>query len=137
MNESISGDDALALVESMLADSGIDRRRAENGELYFRLTDRGCRWETRCRVIKSTVLFYGVYPFRDLDRSRALGLCGEINRDLTQGAVFWTDGRAIVRTGAELFDAYAAYEAAARALEYNAGVITAFWPRFAALQRII
>jgi hypothetical protein len=40
----------------------------------------------------------------------------------------------VVRTGAELFDTYAAYEAAARALEYNAGVIVAFWSRFATLQ---
>jgi hypothetical protein len=136
MNEALSGEDALLLVKSLLGGGGIAFAQRESGELLFRLSDGGRLWETRCRAIESTVLFYGVYPFETLDRDGAAELCGEINAELTQGAAFFKDGRAVVRTGAELFDAYAAYEAAARALEYNAGVITAFWSRFAALRQI-
>jgi hypothetical protein len=136
VNEALSGEDALLLVKSLLGGGGISFWQNECGELIFRLSDGGRLWETRCHVIESTLLFYGVYPFEALDRDRAAELCGEINAELTQGAAFFKDGKAVVRTGAELFDAYAANEAAARALEYNAGVITAFWSRFAVLQQI-
>jgi hypothetical protein len=136
MNEALTGAEALTLLEALLGDSGIDYRRMENGELRFLLLDSGRQWETVCRVRASTALFYGIYPFAFRKAgAEALALCGEINSELTQGAVFLKDGKALVRTGAELFDAYAANEAAARALEYNAGVVMAFWPRFAALRQ--
>jgi hypothetical protein len=137
VNEALAGEDAFALLEALLGNSGVNYRRTENGEIRFLLLDSGRRWETVCRIQASTALFYGVYPFgfEEADRGGVVVLSDEINGKLVRGAVFFREGKVIVRTSAELFDTYTAYETAVRALEYNAGVVTAFWPRFAALQR--
>lgn len=77
---------------------------------------------SKCFAERS-VLVYGIYPFKavaDTSLSR-------INARLIRGAFFINDGALVMRTSADLFDAYAAYEAIARAIEYNAAAITAFW----------
>ena len=97
----------------------------------FRLSDKGLVWETLCHAHGGAVLIYGVYPFAAADAMR--GKIDEVNAELTSGAFFTRHGRLVLRTSADLFDAYAAYEAIGRALEYNAGAMVAFWPVFQSL----
>ena len=123
--------DATAELEELLLYNGFSfRREGETFHLVF--ADRGCKWETMCVCREQLVLFYGRYPFPIVDRERAQTVCGEINRQVVQGSMFLHEDRAVFRTGADLFDAYSAYEHMGRALEYNAGVMVRFWSQMAA-----
>lgn len=123
--------DAAAELEALLRYNGFSFRR--DGELFRMVfADRGFKWETVCVCPGRTVLIYGRYPFPAVDRERARKVCEEINRQVMFGSMFLSDGRVVFRTGADLFDAYSAYEHIGRALEYNAGVMTRFWNKIAA-----
>ena len=97
--------------------------------------DKGMKWETDMICRDDGVLIYGVYPFSVRDREKARTLCGTVNGQALYGAMIIVEGdelsptgcRLVFRTGADLFDAYSAYEMIGRSLEYNAGVITRFW----------
>ncbi|MDR0491503.1 MAG: hypothetical protein LBH28_09710 [Oscillospiraceae bacterium] len=93
----------------------------------FILEDNVCKWETVCRYTRSAVLIYGLYPFETGDDEATLRLLNSINGDLASGSMFLSKGRVVMRTSADLYDSYGAYEAIARAIEYNAGAIVKFW----------
>ncbi len=96
-----------------------------DGSVRALFAKAGCKWETVFRFARRTVLVYGVYPFK-APAGVATAL-SRINAALVRGAFFCSEGVLVMRTSADLFDAYAAYEAIARAIEYNADAIVAFW----------
>ncbi len=96
-----------------------------DGSVRALFAKSGCKWEAVFRFAPGTVLVYGVYPFRAAIGAAAQ--CSRINAALVRGALFYSEGALVLRTSADLFDAYAAYEAIARAIEYNAGAMVAFW----------
>ena len=93
----------------------------------FILEDDIFKWETVCRYTRSSVLVYGLYPFQTPGGDKELYLLNKINGELTRGSMLSCDGRVVMRTSADLYDTYGAYEAIARAIEYNAGAIVKFW----------
>ena len=123
--------DAAAELEDLLRYNGFSYRR-EGDRFYLVFADRGCKWETLCVCRGQTVVFYSRYPFRTAAADAARQACEEINRQVILGSLFLSEGYAVFRTGADLFDAYSAYEHIGRALEYNAGVMVRFWTRMAA-----
>ena len=123
--------DAAAELEYLLQHNGFSYQREENRfSLVF--ADRGCKWETLGLCRGGQVLLYGSYPFPVQESDRTLRLCQEINRQVVMGSMVLAEGRAVFRTGADLLDAYSAYEQIGRALEYNAGVMVRFWAQMAA-----
>ena len=118
--------DAAGELEALLNYNGFAFQR-QDGKFRMVFADRGFKWETVCVCLEQTVLIYGYYPFPISDGERARSLCGEVNRQALFGSMLLLDNRLAFRTGADLFDAYSAYEHIGRALEYNAGIMVRFW----------
>ena len=113
-------------LEFLLRYNAFDyQREGQRFRLVF--SERGRKWETICACMEQAVLIYGYYPFRVADRARATALCEEINRQVLFGSMMTWKERVVFRTGADLFDAYSAYEHIGRALEYNASVVMRLW----------
>lgn len=123
--------DPEAELIGLLDYNGI-RYRREKDCLRMTFSDAGCKWETVCRTEARTVLVYGVYPFPAANGKALTALINELNGKLTRGGFFLAEERVVMRTSADLFDSYGAYEAIARAIEYNAGAIVRFWQSLAA-----
>lgn len=124
--------DAAAELEDLLRYNGFAYRR-EGDWFYLVFSERGFKWETLCRCQDQVVLIYGRYPFPVLNEERLRKTCEEINRQVIFGSMFLSEGQAVFRTAADLFDPYSAYEHIGRALEYNAGVMVRFWTEVAAV----
>lgn len=107
--------------------------RCEVDGIYAVFQHDGCKWEAVFRFVEHTVLVYGLYPFRVADETRVTNVINGINAKLTRGGMFLQEGNIVMRTSADLFDAYSAYEAIARAVEYNAGAMSAFFHTLAGL----
>lgn len=118
--------DAAQELEDLLHYNGFAFRR-QDGKFRMVFADRGFKWEAVCVCLEQTVLIYGYYPFPVADRERARSLCEEVNRQVLFGSMLLLEKHLAFRTGADLFDAYSAYEHIGRALEYNAGVMVRFW----------
>jgi hypothetical protein len=103
------------------------------GRYCFLFAQGQKQWETICQCARHMVLVYGQYPFQ-ADPQRAARALTEINAILVRGAMFLQGAAVVMRTGADLFDAYSAYETIARTLEYNANAVAAFWDRIYALR---
>lgn len=109
-----------------LLDFNAMRYREEpGGAIHALFAQEGYKWEVVFRFARRAVLVYGIYPFQAAEGVGAA--LGGINARLVHGAVFVHEGAVVMRTSAELFDAYSAYEAIALAIEYNAGAVVAFW----------
>lgn len=114
-----------------LLDSNAMRYSEEaDGSVRLLFRQDGCKWEAIFRFTERSVLVYGIYPFRAPGKAADLE---RINARLLRGALFRHEGALVMRTSADLFDAYSAYEAIARAVEYNAGAMVSFWPELALL----
>jgi len=111
---------------ALLEYNGIEYSADAEG-VRFVLEDEVYKWETACRYTRSAVIVYGFYPFETTGGEETLQLINRINGELTRGSMFLGERRVVMRTGADLYDAYGAYEAIARAIEYNAGAIVKFW----------
>lgn len=122
--------DAAQELEDLLNYNGFAFQR-EGSKFRMVFADRGFKWETVCVCLEQTVLIYGYYPFPAADREKARCLCEEVNRQALFGSMLLLGKRLAFRTGADLFDAYSAYEHIGRALEYNAGIMVRFWNRAA------
>jgi len=92
-------------------------------------TEGDKKWEMICKCERHMVIIYGLYPFKAADELKTARLLAELNATLARGCLFLDKGRIVMRTSADLFDAYSAYETIARALEYNAQVVVSFWRR--------
>lgn len=123
-------DPARELVD-LLEYNGIRYSREKYG-LRCAFSDAACKWETIFQCTQRTVLIYGIYPFPVSNREGTVEKVNRINRELTRGAMFLVDERVVMRTSADLFDEFSAYEAIGRALEYNAGAVVSFWQAMAA-----
>lgn len=123
--------DAAEELEALLEYNGFPYTR-NGGAFRLVFAQSGVKWEMSCICEGSRVLLYGRYPFPVQENEQTLHLCSEINRQVVQGGMFAAQGALIFRTGAELFDAYSAYEQLARAMEYNSAVIRKFWNEAAA-----
>lgn len=123
--------DAAEELEYLLRYNAFSFRR-DGTRFYLVFSDKGCKWETLCVCQKQMVLIYGRYPFPVSESERVRTVCEAINRQIVMGSMFIHEGRVVFRTGADLFDAYSAYEHIGRALEYNAGVMVQFWRQMAA-----
>ena len=111
---------------AMLDYNGVKYIRNPEG-VRFVLEDGVYKWETVCRYARSAVLIYGYYPFETAGAEETLRLLSVINSKLVKGSMFLNGKRVTMRTSADLYDAYGAYEAIAREIEYNAGAIVRFW----------
>ena len=118
-------------LEYLLCHNGFTFQRKED---RFRLvfSEMGRKWETICICREQFVMIYGRYPFPVTPSLQAMECCVNVNSQVIMGSMFLSEGHAVFRTGADLFDAYSAYEHIGRALEYNAGVMTRFWNKMAA-----
>ena len=116
---------------ALLERSGVDFVR-EDGQFRFRFSSGGCTWQTVCRCQGDLVLVYGVHPAQVTDAARALALCGRLNARLAEGSLFLQEERFVFRTSAHLTEAFEAQSRIARALEYNAAVLSRWWERMAA-----
>lgn len=116
---------------ALLERSGVDFVR-EDGQFRFRFSSGGCTWQTVCRCQGDLVLVYGVHPAPVTDPARALALCGRLNARLAEGSLFLQEERFVFRTSARLTEALEAQSRIARALEYNAAVLSRWWERMAA-----
>lgn len=116
---------------ALLERSGVDFVR-EDGQFRFRFSSGGCTWQTVCRCQGELVLVYGVHPAPVTDPARALALCGWLNARLAEGSLFLQEERFVFRTSAHLTEAFEAQARIARALEYNAAVLSRWWERMAA-----
>jgi hypothetical protein len=123
--------EGAAELAALLDDSGVPYVRS-GGRFRILFAKRGRAWRTVCDCEGSRVLIYGIHPQPVSDRTAALAACSDINRQIVQGGCFLTQGRIVLRTGAELLEALTARETLARALEYNAAVVTSFWDALAA-----
>ena len=115
-------------VRALLEYNDVKYTANENG-FHFIFAEGMRKWETTIKCKDNTAVIYGILPFAPGNKDKAVFAANDINSELTMGAVFVSDRAIVVRTGAELFDIYSAYEAIAIALEYNAGVVTEFWRR--------
>jgi hypothetical protein len=98
------------------------------------LAHGSCKWETVFRADGELCVVFGIYPF---PISPSVALCETLNRvnaGLRRGGVITQGGRLMARTCADLFDAYSAHEAIARAVEYNAAIIQRYWGILSAFQ---
>ena len=118
-------------LSALLERSGVDFVR-EDGQFRFRFSSGGCTWQTVCRCQGDLVLVYGVHPAPVTDAARALALCGRLNARLAEGSLFLQEERFVFRTSAHLTEAFEAQSRIARALEYNAAVLSRWWERMAA-----
>ena len=118
-------------LSALLERSGVDFVR-EDGQFRFRFSSGGCTWQTVCRCQGELVLVYGVHPAPVTDPARALALCGRLNARLAEGSLFLQEERFVFRTSARLTEALEAQSRIARALEYNAAVLSRWWERMAA-----
>lgn len=118
-------------LSALLERSGVDFVR-EDGQFRFRFSSGGCTWQTVCRCQGDLVLVYGVHPAPVTDPARALALCGWLNARLAEGSLFLQEERFVFRTSAHLTEAFEAQARIARALEYNAAVLSRWWERMAA-----
>lgn len=116
---------------ALLERSGVDFVR-EDGQFRFRFSSGGCTWQTVCRCQGDLVLVYGVHPAPVTDPARALALCGWLNARLAEGSLFFQEEHLVFRTSARLTEALEAQSRIARALEYNAAVLSRWWERMAA-----
>lgn len=116
---------------ALLERSGVDFVR-EDGQFRFRFSSGGCTWQTVCRCQGDLVLVYGVHPTPVTDPARALALCGRLNARLAEGSLFLQEEHLVFRTSARLTEALEAQSRIARALEYNAAVLSRWWERMAA-----
>ena len=116
---------------NLLDYNGIQYEREAN-EIRFVLAEGACKWQSICRWAENTVIIYSIYPFSLTDKIKAKEAVNEINSRMTRGCAFVRENAVIMRQDADLFDAYSAYEAIARAIEYNAGAVVAFWSLLAA-----
>lgn len=116
---------------ALLERSGVDFVR-EDGQFRFRFSSGGCTWQTVCRCQGELVLVYGVHPAPVTDPARALALCGWLNARLAEGSLFLQEEHLVFRTSARLTEALEAQSRIARALEYNAAVLSRWWERMAA-----
>lgn len=123
--------DGGAELAALLERSGVDFRR-EGERFRFLFTSRGCKWQTVCDCQENLVLVYGIHPVRVTNTTESLALCSQINRRVIQGSFFLQEERFIFRTSAELTERLEAQARIARALEYNAAVLSAYWERLAA-----
>ena len=111
----------------MLLDyNGVNYSIEEDG-VRFVFEDGAYKWETICRYSRTAALIYGLYPFETLQGDEIMKTLNRINSELIRGSMILSGGRVMMRTSADLYDAYGAYEAIARAIEYNAGAIIKFW----------
>ena len=120
-----------AVLTALLERSGVDFRR-EGDRIRFLFTSRGCKWQVVCRGQTGRVLTYSIHPVPVTAPERAAVLCSRWNRELVQGSFFVQEDRFVLRVGCELIEAVDASERVARALEYSAAVMVAFWGRMAA-----
>lgn len=127
--------DPLQELKGLLDYNGI-KYLAEDGGVRFAFKEAGCRWEVTCKTAKHTVMIYGVYPFPIRNDARTNAAVNRINSTLVKGSLFFSEGRAVIRTSADIIDAYGAYEAIARALEYNAGAMVRFWADMEGCERL-
>lgn len=116
---------------ALLERSGVDFVREED-RFRLRFSSGGCTWQTVCRCRGDLVLVYGVHPAPVTDPARALALCGQLNARLTEGSLFLQEEHLVFRTSAHLTEALEAQSRIARALEYNAAVLSRWWERMAA-----
>lgn len=123
--------DGAAELAALLDDSGVPYKRSGSRfELLF--TKLGRTWRTVCDCEGIQILIYGIHPQPVSDPTAARTVCSDVNRQMVSGACFVTQGRIVCRTGAELSEPLTAREALARALEYNAAVLSHFWEALAA-----
>ena len=123
--------DGGAELEALLERSGVDFQR-EGGRFRFLFTSRGCKWQTVCDCREGLVLVYGIHPAQVTCPEKALELCSQLDQRLIHGSLFLQEGRFVLRTSAELTERCEAQERIARALEYNAAVLSTYWERLAA-----
>ena len=123
--------DGAEELEALLERSGVDFLR-EGARFRFRFASRGCAWQTVCDCREDLVLVYGLHPAQVEAPEAALELCSQLNSRLTEGSFFLREGRLILRTSARLTERFEAGEQIARALEYNAAALSAYWERLAA-----
>ncbi len=116
---------------ALLERSGAAYRR-EGERFRFLFAARGRRWQTVCDCQPGLVLAYGIHPAPVGDPQPALELCCRLNRVVVQGGFFLQEERFVFRTGAFLREYWQAQEEIARALEYNAAVLSRFWEELAA-----
>lgn len=128
LDEDISARDEAV---KLLAFNAIPYIEDEDG-YRFVLAQGSYRWEVKLCCQDEWVAVYSILPVQLEETAALAALLNEINGQLLSGAVFLQEGRAVIRTGVQLFDVYAAYEAIALALEYNASAVTGFWNRIAA-----
>ena len=131
IDKNISAEDELL---NLLRYNGV-QFSVQAGEYRFVFSENGRKWRTICKCHGSTVMIYGLYPFEVADDLPAARMVSEINAKLARGCLFFSGGKAVMRTSAGLFDAYSAYETIARALEYNAGAVMSFWDNVFSLRR--
>ena len=131
LDEQLSPRDELI---NLLDYNGI-HYHSDTDEIRFIFAASGYKWENICRFAQYTVLVYGIYPFKVTSKPAALELINGINAQLARGGFFLHESAVVLRTSADLFDAYSSYEAIARTLEYNAGAMVTFWNRLAVLVR--
>ena len=113
-------------IAALLEYNGIQFRKTDD-EFRFVLSEGNLKWETVCRWTRRVALIYGMYPFKAIDEAAMLERLNRINAELVRGCVILSNGGVTIRTDADLYDAYSAYESIARALEYNAGAMTKYW----------
>lgn len=118
--------DAALELEALLNYNGFAFQR-QGSRFRMVFADRGFKWETVCVCQEQTVMIYGYYPFSVTNREMARDLCEQVNRQAIFGSMLLLEKHLAFRTGADLFDAYSAYEHIGRALEYNAGIMVRFW----------
>lgn len=111
---------------NLLHYNGIKFQQESDG-VRFVFADAGYKWETVCRYCGQRVLMYGIYPFFVAHEQQALVKLNDINARLVMGGMFLQDSNIVMRTCADVWDAYTAYETIARALEYNAAAVVTFW----------
>ena len=121
--DTVSPQDEL---KALLDSNGVNHSDDAEG-VRFILEEGAYKWETVCRYSRTAVLIYGIYPFETQQGGEIMESLNKINGKLIRGSMILSGGRVMMRTSADLYDVYGAYEAIARAIEYNAGAIVKFW----------
>ena len=119
-------------LEALLQRSGVEYSR-EGARFRFLFTNRGCKWQVVCDGQEELVLIYSIHPAVITVTEQAKLFCSDLNRQLVEGSYFVQENHFILRTGCRLIEAIDAQERIARALEYNAAVLTADWECLSAL----
>ena len=118
--------DTAAEIRNLLEFNGMDY--AEN-DGCFRLIfcSQGRKWRTAIAAQENFAIVCGEYPFSPAEFTKGFALCSRINSEIVTGCAFVSGQSLIFKTTADIFDGYYAYEAIARALEYNAGAMLHYW----------